>query len=169
MLDSRVLVLNQNYEPMLVTNARRAIVLVFLEKAEVVEHNHAMVRSVSTAMPLPSIVRLSRYIKRPQRQVLLSRKNVIRRDQHRCQYCGVVHKEMTVDHVLPKVRGGRDSWENLVCACMTCNTQKGRRTPREAGMPLLREPKKPGYLFFIQHMANVTDRRWKPYLYMKEH
>jgi len=169
MLDSQVLVLNQNYEPMLVTNARRAIVLVFLEKAEVVEHNHAMVRTVSTAMPLPSIVRLSRYIKRPQRHVLLTRKNVIRRDGHACQYCGALHKEMTVDHVMPRVRGGKDTWENLVCACMACNTKKGRRTPKEAEMPLLREPRKPGYLFFIQHMAKTADHRWKPYLYMKAH
>ncbi|MCK5148912.1 HNH endonuclease, partial [bacterium] len=99
MLDSQVLVLNQNYEPMQITNARRAIVLVFSEKAEIIEHNHAMVRTVSTAMPLPSIVRLSRFVLRPNRKVLLSRKNVIRRDKQQCQYCGTHVGAMTVDHI----------------------------------------------------------------------
>ncbi|MCK5149073.1 HNH endonuclease, partial [bacterium] len=116
--------------------------------------------------PLPSIVRLSRFVLRPNRKVLLSRKNVIRRDKQQCQYCGTHVGAMTVDHIIPRVRGGGDSWENLVCACMPCNTRKGRRTPREAEMKLLREPKKPGYLYFIQHLAKHADVRWKPYLFM---
>lgn len=168
MLDSRVLVLNQNYEPMWVTSARRAVVLIFREKAEIVEHNHAVVRSANTSMPLPSIVRLSRYIRVPQRRVMFSRKNVMRRDRQQCQYCGATHGDMTVDHVIPKVRGGQETWENLVCACMPCNTKKGDRTPKEAGMPLLKKPRRPGYLFYIQHLARSVDDRWRPYLYMDE-
>jgi 5-methylcytosine-specific restriction endonuclease McrA len=166
MLESRVLVLNQNYEPTSVCSARRAIVLLYLEKAEMVERNHELVRSVNRAVPLPSIVRLSRLIHVPRKRILLTRRNIIKRDNHRCQYCGLTTGPVTVDHVIPKDRGGKDTWENLVCACMRCNTKKRNRTPREAGMKLLRQPRKPGYLFFIQHLVGVPDDRWKPYLFM---
>ncbi len=166
MLESRVLVLNQNYEPLSVCSARRALILLFREKAEMVEHNHEMVRSPSVSVPLPSIVRISRYVHIPRKRVLISRKNVIKRDNHRCQYCGTTSAPMTVDHILPRVRGGADNWENLVCACMECNTKKGNKTPQEAHMKLLREPKRPGYLFFIQHLAGSVDDRWKQYLFM---
>lgn len=166
MLGSRVLVLNQNYEPLSVCSARKAIILLYLEKAEMVEHNHETVHSISTSLPLPSIVRLIRLIKRPRNQVQLTRKNVIKRDRHICQYCGRTDKAMTVDHVIPKNRGGRDTWENLVCACTECNGKKGNRTPQEARMPLKRKPRKPGYLFFIQHLVGIPDERWKPYLFL---
>ena len=166
MLESRVLVLNQNYEPMSVCSARRAVVLLYLEKAEMVERNHEFICSVSMKMPLPSIVRLSRLVHIPRKRVLLNRKNIIKRDNHKCQYCCTHDGPVTVDHVIPKDRGGQDSWENLVCACMDCNTKKRNRTPREAEMPLIRKPKKPGYLFFIQHFVGIPDDRWKPYLFM---
>ena len=166
MLNSRVLVLNQNYEPMSVCSAKRAIVLLYLEKAEMIEHNHDWIRSVNASMPLPSIVRLIRLINVPRKRVLLNRKNILKRDGYQCQYCGVREGPITVDHVVPRDKGGQDTWENLVCACVGCNTKKSNRTPREAGMVLLRKPKKPGYLFFIQHLIGVPDDRWKPYLFM---
>ena len=166
MLESRVLVLNQNYIPMSVCSARRAIILLYLGKAEIVERNHDMIHSVSTSMPLPSIVRLIRLVYVPRKRVLMNRKNVIKRDGHKCQYCGTHEGPVTVDHVIPKDRGGQDTWENLVCACMACNTKKRNRTPREAGMKLMKQPKKPGYLFFIQHLVGFSDDRWKPYLFM---
>ena len=166
MLNSRVLVLNQNYEPMSVCSARRALILLYLEKAEMIERNHQVVRSVSQSIPLPSIVRLSRLIHVPRKRILLNRKNIIKRDNHQCQYCGTTEGSVTVDHILPKDRGGGDTWENLVCACMKCNTKKRNRTPREAGMILLKKPRKPGYLFFIQHLVGIPDDRWKPYLFM---
>ena len=143
MLESRVLVLNQNYEPMSVCSARRAVVLLYLQKAEVIEKNHQQVHSVNMTMDLPSIVRLSRYINVPRKRILLNRKNVIKRDGHQCQYCGTHDGPVTVDHLIPRDRGGQDTWENLVCACMKCNTKKRNRTPREAGMKLLRKPRKP--------------------------
>jgi len=166
MLDSRVLVLNQNYIPLCVCSARRAVVLLYLGKAEMVERNHAIIHSVSTSMPLPSIVRLSRMISAPRKRVLLNRKNILKRDNHRCQYCGTSEGPITIDHILPRKRGGEDTWENLICACMRCNTKKGNRTPREAGMHLLSLPRKPGYIFFIQRMVGNPDDRWKPYLFM---
>lgn len=166
MLNSRVLVLNQNYEPMSVCSAKRAIILLCLEKVEMVEHNHQTIHSMKQSIPMPSIVRLSRFIHVPRKRVLLSRKNVIKRDNHQCQYCGKTQGPLTVDHVLPKNRLGQDSWENLVCACTECNTRKRDRTPGEANMPLLREPRKPGYLFFIQNLMGIPDERWKPYLFL---
>jgi 5-methylcytosine-specific restriction endonuclease McrA len=166
MLDARVLVLNQNYMPMSVCSARRAVVLLYMDKAEIVERNHGVVRSVNQELPLPSIVRLSRMVHVPRKRVLLSRKNIIKRDNHQCQYCGTREGPVTVDHVVPRNRGGKDTWENLVCACMKCNSKKGNRTPKESGMILKRRPRKPGYLFFIQHLGSVSDDRWKPYLFM---
>ena len=166
MLDSRVLVLNQNYEPMSVCSARRAIVLLYLEKAEMIERNHEMVHSVNMTMPLPSIVRLGKLVRAPRKRILLNRRNILRRDKHECQYCRTTEGPITVDHILPRNRVGLDTWENLVCACMACNTKKGNRTPREANMKLIRRPRKPGYPFFIQHLVGIPDERWKPYLFM---
>lgn len=166
MLDSRVLVLNQNYEPMSVCSAKKAIVLLYLGKAEMIERNHQLIHSVSASMPLPSIVRLGRLVHIPRKRILLTRSNVIKRDNHQCQYCGTMEGSFTVDHVIPKDKGGQDTWENLVCACIRCNTKKRNQTPKEAGMSLLRIPRKPGYLLFIQHHIGIPDERWKPYLFM---
>jgi 5-methylcytosine-specific restriction endonuclease McrA len=166
MLDCRVLVLNQNYEPMSICSARKAIVLLYLDKVEMIEHNHEVVHSIQWSMPLPSIVRLNRLIQVPRKRILLNRRNIIKRDSHACQYCGSVNGPFTVDHVVPKDRGGQDSWENLVCACVDCNSRKRNRTPHEAGMLLQRKPRRPGYLFFIQNLVGIPDERWKPYLFM---
>jgi 5-methylcytosine-specific restriction endonuclease McrA len=167
MLQSQVLILNQNYEPMTITNVKKAIILIYLGKAEIIEKNEAYIRSVSTSYPLPSIVRLTRYINVPRKRIILSRKNIIKRDSHQCQYCGVHSGPVTIDHVIPRVRGGEDTWENLVCACVKCNNKKGNRTPEEAGMMLARKPQRPNYLFFIRYYVGKIDNRWKPYLYMK--
>lgn len=166
-LNRKVLIVNQNYEPLCVVNARKAIILIYLGKAELIENYPELtIRSISRAFPYPSIVRLISFVRIPRRGVVLSRKNIIKRDNHRCQYCGAKHKPLTVDHILPKVRGGRDTWENLVCACVTCNNKKGNRTPEEANMPLLRMPKRPSYLFFIYQNTPLIDEKWKPYLYL---
>jgi 5-methylcytosine-specific restriction endonuclease McrA len=166
MLESRVLVLNQNYEPMSICSARKAIVLLYLDKVEMIERNHDVVRSISRTLPLPSIVRLNRLIQVPRKRILLNRRNIIKRDSHACQYCGSDKGPFTVDHVVPKHQGGQDTWENLVCACVDCNTKKRNRTPPEASMHLTRKPRKPGYLFFIQNLVGIPDERWKPYLFM---
>jgi 5-methylcytosine-specific restriction endonuclease McrA len=166
-LNRNVLIVSQNYEPMSIITARKAVVLIYLGKAEIIErHPRWVIRSVRQSMPFPSIVRLVSFVHVPHKRIVLSRKNVIKRDGHRCQYCGATHKPVTVDHILPKKRGGEDTWENLVCACVLCNNRKGNRTPEEAGMRLLRKPQKPNHLFFIQHFMGVVDEQWKPYLFM---
>ena len=166
MLNRHVLILNQNYEPMSVCTAKKAIILLYLGKAEIVERHEQWVRSVTVALPLPSIVRLERYIRVPHKRILLTRKNILKRDHHRCQYCGRDDKPLTIDHVIPKERGGQDVWENLIAACTDCNNRKRNRTPEEAGMHLLKKPRKPNYLTFIQHYIGISDDRWRPYLFL---
>lgn len=165
-LNRQVLILNQNYEPMSVIAAKKAVILLYLGKVEIIEHHAEFIHSVSSALPYPSIVRLMSFISVPRKRVVLSRRNILKRDNHRCQYCGTNHRTLTVDHVIPKNVGGEDSWENLVCACVQCNNRKGNRTPDDAGMHLLRRPQKPNHLFFIQHFVGIVDERWKPYLFM---
>jgi 5-methylcytosine-specific restriction endonuclease McrA len=167
MINSRVLVLNQNYEPMSVCSARRAIIMQLMGKVEVVEtYDGVKVHSIDRAFSLPSVVRLGAYIKVPYKRILLTRKNIIKRDRHTCQYCGDREGPMTVDHVIPKSFGGADTWENMVCACESCNNKKGGRLPEMAGMRLLRKPRRPSHITFIQSFIGVSDDRWRPYLFM---
>ncbi len=141
----RILVLNAGYEPLGLTSIRRGVMLVQAGRAEVVSDSGQYLKTPSRPYPVPSVVRLRRMIRRPNGRLALSRKNVFRRDGYTCQYCGKTGVELTLDHVIPKSRGGESTWENLVAACKTCNTKKGNRTPEEAGMRLLRKPRAPGY------------------------
>lgn len=166
-MNAKVLILNQNYEPMSVINVRKAVVLLFLGKAELIASvDGKRVRAVSMSMPFPSIVRVSVYVRIPYKRIILSRKNILRRDGHRCQYCGRGDLPLTVDHVLPLSRGGDDTWENLVCACVGCNNRKGDRTPQESNMSLRRNPLRPNHVTFIRHFVGSLDERWKPYLFL---
>ncbi|HID12098.1 MAG TPA: HNH endonuclease [Candidatus Latescibacteria bacterium] len=165
MLNRKVLVLNQNYEPLSICSAKRALVLVFLGKAEVVEEA-GTVHTVSKAFPLPSVVRLWIYVRKPRNDIPLTKRNILRRDGHRCQYCGTTQGPMTVDHVVPKDMGGKDTWENLVCCCMRCNNRKGNRTPEQAGMRLLRPPRSPNFLYLVRAFVGEPEPSWKPYLFM---
>jgi 5-methylcytosine-specific restriction endonuclease McrA len=152
---------------MSVINAKKAIVLLYLGKAELIEeHAGHRIRSVSASMPFPSIVRLSMYVRVPFKKIILSRKNILRRDGHRCQYCGRSDLSLTIDHVQPLSRGGEDTWENLVCACVQCNNRKGDRTPEESALPLRRKPVRPNHVTFIRHVMGSLDERWKPYLFL---
>jgi 5-methylcytosine-specific restriction endonuclease McrA len=167
MLSDNVLIVNQNYEPLITTSVKRAIVLVFLGKASMVEARRGRtVRSVSRVFEEPSIVRLEVYARVPQKQVMLNRKNIIKRDGGVCQYCGTTSGVMTVDHVIPKLRRGGDNWENLVCACDKCNNKKGNRLPEEAGMRLRSKPRRPSNLTFIRQLVTKGDEVWKKYLFV---
>jgi 5-methylcytosine-specific restriction endonuclease McrA len=165
-LNAKVLILNQNYEPLSVINVKKAVVLLYLGKVELVEaHQGRDLHAITAAMPCPSIVRLGVYVRIPYKKIILSRKNILRRDGHCCQYCGRGDLALTIDHILPVSRGGEDSWENLVCACVRCNNRKGDRLPEEAAMPLRRSPIRPNYVTFIRHFVGSMDDRWKPYLF----
>ncbi|MCA0269095.1 MAG: HNH endonuclease [Bacteroidetes bacterium] len=165
-MNHHVLLLNADYSAMGVCTVERAVVLVFLGKADVVQAlDGQFLRSARTRFPMPSIVRLRAYIRVPYRSTLLTRKNVLRRDHHRCQYCGT-REHLTIDHVMPKSRGGKDTWENLVAACSRCNARKGSRTPDEAHMPLLGHPFRPSHVMFIRDFVGNVDDTWKPYLFL---
>ena len=137
-LDGVVLVLNQNYEPLNVCNIPRAFRLVFGSKAEVIEYDHATIRTVRAAYRAPSVIRLQHQVRRPRPRVKLTRREIFARDRHTCQYCGRMAHDLTLDHILPRHRGGSHSWENLVAACKPCNHRKGGRTPEEARLRLTR-------------------------------
>jgi len=167
MLSRNVLVLNQNYEPLSITKAKRAIVLIYLGKAEVVEkYDGTKVRSIYSTIPLPSVVRLVFFVSVHRRAITLSRKNIMKRDGYACQYCGMSEGSMTTDHVIPRRLGGKDTWDNLVCACIRCNNRKGDRSPKEAGLTLIRRPKKPHFFTFINSLITMPDVRWKRYLFL---
>lgn len=138
---AQVLVLNASYEPLNITTWRRAVVMVLKGKAEGLEH--AQGRSLREGLLLPTVIRLRQFVRVPYRPLPLTRRNLFQRDGHRCQYCGSVSERLSIDHVLPRSRGGTDTWENVTTACLTCNVRKGNRTPREAGMALLRPPHRP--------------------------
>lgn len=161
------MVLNQSYEPLSVCNLRKAVVLIYLGKAEsVIADDRKVLHSVSKAFPWPSIIRISRFVKVPYKKVVLTRKNILRRDGFKCAYCGRSDLPLTIDHVIPKARGGDETWENLITACTVCNNKKGDRTPDEARMKLLYQPFKPSHIMFIKNVVGRLDERWKPYLYL---
>ncbi len=164
-LSGHVLVLNQDYQALAVCSVERAMGLVVLHKAEMVEARPDLVlRSVRLCFPWPSVVRLKRYVRVPYRKVLLTRRNVLRRDDHRCQYCGATER-LTLDHVHPKSRGGPDTWENLIAACVPCNNRKGNKTPEEARMALLRPPFRPSHVMYMRDFVGQDQDDWKPYLF----
>ncbi len=166
MLNKAVLLLNQNYEPLTVCNVKKAVILIYLGKAEIVEKSVLWLHSVNSVFPLPSVIRLVSFIRLPRKKILLNRKNLLVRDQYRCQYCGRRTHPLTIDHVIPKQYGGKNTWDNLVVACLPCNNRKANRTPEQAGMKLLATPKKPNHFFYIQYFIGIKDERWKPYLFL---
>ncbi len=142
-VDANVLVLNLDYQPLNVCNVKRAVVLLSKQKAVVVEQNGHIVHSEHIALTSPSVIRLAYHIKRPRPVVKMTRKEVLQRDEHTCQYCGKRSHDLTLDHVMPRHRGGQHTWENVVAACKGCNHRKGGRTAVEARMALLRDPVRP--------------------------
>lgn len=178
-----VLVLNRYYEPVQVTSARRAFVLLYggaaraLEDGELYDFDtwrampsddHPAVPVVSGSIRIPRVVHLNRYDKRPRNVVRLSRRNVMLRDAHQCQYCGKRPpvRDLNIDHVVPRSRGGGDTWENLVTACKLCNLKKGAKSPDDAGMRLLRPPVRPRWSCVARILLGQgsTDPAWAPFL-----
>jgi 5-methylcytosine-specific restriction endonuclease McrA len=142
-MNEPVLVLNGNYEPINVCNTKRAMGLILGGKATVLENGRGVIRTVSRTFERPSVIRLIYVVRRPRPRVRLCKREILHRDEYRCQYCGRRTNQLTLDHVVPRHRGGRHSWENLVAACPQCNRRKGGRTLPEARMKLLRRPFEP--------------------------
>jgi 5-methylcytosine-specific restriction endonuclease McrA len=165
MINWSVLVLNQNYEPLNICRVRRAIVLVYEGKAEMLEDGTGFIHSISCEFPLPSVIRLSYIIKRPRPKRRLTRLEIFNRDRYTCQYCGKEARQLTLDHVIPRYRGGEQTWENVVSACIPCNRRKAGRTPKEAGMRLMNCPCPPrDHLPFYIPLPLKTQTQWQKYL-----
>lgn len=157
------LVLNASFEPLSVVSARRAVCLLLDDKAELLESDDAFIRSTSLVFPSPAVIRLSYMVKVPRHRVVnASRRAVFARDEHRCQYCG--GGADSIDHVVPRSRGGGDGWDNLAAACRACNARKRNRTPAEAGMRLLRPCRAPRSSVWSVVGAHAVPDAWKPYL-----
>jgi 5-methylcytosine-specific restriction endonuclease McrA len=163
-MNSRVLVLNQDFSPLMVCSVERAFVLVYLNKSELVRPaNGYKLHSVTMTYPMPSVIRLHRYVRAPYKGVTLTRQNIFKRDNFECQYCGT-KKELTLDHIIPSSKGGQHTWANLVTACKSCNARKGDRTPDEAEMGLHRRPHKPSYALFLKELSGVHGNEWDDFL-----
>jgi len=168
-LNAKVLILNQTYEPLSVCTVRKALILVFLGKAHILEtNNKIVVSSASQQFPFPGVIRLNYYISRPFKKVILSRKNILRRDGFKCAYCGRSDLPLTIDHIIPKSRGGEDTWLNLISACLPCNNKKGDRTPEEANLKLKVTPYQPTHSMYLLSNLGRVNELWKPYLNNKE-
>lgn len=160
-----VLVLNANFEPLNVCDTRRALGLIITGKAELVANGRGYIHTTRAQYPRPSVIRLGQIIRRPRPRVKLSKREIFRRDNFTCQYCGRQTSHLTIDHVIPRHRGGLHRWDNLVAACPPCNRRKGGRLVQEARMALRRLPAEPApsaaYLFG-RHLQDNGD--WSKYI-----
>ncbi len=167
---ARTLLLNSTYEPMKVISWQRAVTLLWLGKVEVIRTYDRDIRSVTFKIRMPAVVRLLRFIRRKRPQISFSRRNLFARDSYSCQYCGTKQdsSELTYDHVTPRSMGGRTDWANIVTCCIACNRRKGGRTPEQAGMRLLRTPRRPeklpGVMTITIGLQSAPDA-WRDFLY----
>jgi 5-methylcytosine-specific restriction endonuclease McrA len=160
----RVLVLNTTYEPLNVCSLRRALVLLLKDRAEPLEISSGVVRSEHCEFAIPHVIRLRSYVAVPRTHTKrISRRAVFARDRHRCQYCGS-ERHLTVDHVIPRSKGGNDTWENVVTSCAPCNLKKGDRLPHVANMKPMRTPRAPEPFSFVFMYVDDIHETWRPYL-----
>jgi 5-methylcytosine-specific restriction endonuclease McrA len=160
-----VLVLNATFEPINVCTVRRAVVLLLKEKAEVIEHSEWELHSASRTLPRPMVIRLVTYVRIPRdtHRRKITRRAVFARDNWTCQYCGS-RSNLTVDHVVPRSKGGGSSWDNIVASCAPCNRRKGSALPRQVGMSLQRQPRTPSPHVFIHVASPTIPAAWQAYL-----
>ncbi len=166
-MNRTVLVLNQNYDPLNICSGKRAIVLVFGGKAEVLETHSAVIATPGAVFPYPSVIRLIHLIRAPRARVKLTRREVFIRDSYTCQYCGRRTHDLTLDHVVPRSRGGVHSWDNLAAACKPCNHRKGGKSIAEARMALRRQPFEPNpgrYYSIRRRLESGFDHSWHKFL-----
>lgn len=166
-MNKAVLVLNQNYEPLNICSQRRALVLVLCGKAEILEEGPHGMATTRAVFPAPSVIRLRHFIRRPRPRVKLTRREIFIRDDYTCQYCGHRGHELTIDHVIPRSRGGLHVWENVVSACRPCNHRKGGKSIAEARMDLRMQPHEPraGTYYAIERRLDIALREdWCKFL-----
>ena len=168
----RTLLLNTTFEPLAVVSWRKAVALLFLEKVEVIREYDWEIRSVSTCMKLPSVIRLLRFVRNKHLNVRFSRKNVFLRDDHTCQYCGerFEPRYLTCDHIMPKSRGGTTEWTNIVTSCVYCNLRKGDKLPEEVDMLPRRKPARPSgfHVLMLNLGVKALPDYWRDYVFLRD-
>lgn len=160
----QVLVLNASYEPLNITSWKRAVVMMLKGKAESLEQDTVVVHK---DLLVPTVIRLRQYVPIPFREIPLTRRNVLQRDLHTCQYCGYRGEQLSMDHVRPRSRGGQHTWDNVVTACLRCNVHKGSRTPREAGMTMACRPRRPVSSLYFEASRQIRSgqrQEWQKYV-----
>lgn len=163
-MNGRVLILNQDLRALTVCSVQKAFVLLYLNKAEMISDvDDYFIRSISAQYPMPSVIKLQNYVNVPYKNVALTRQNIFKRDGGCCQYCGS-QRDLTLDHVHPRSRGGATSWDNLITACKRCNSRKGDNTPEEANMPLKYKPYRPSFIMFLRDFTDNHHSDWNHYL-----
>jgi 5-methylcytosine-specific restriction endonuclease McrA len=162
----RVLVLNASYEPINVCTVRRAAVLVLKDRAEILERGDWALHAENLTLPRPIVIRLKSYVRIPRdaHRRKITRRAVFARDRWTCQYCGKERGNLTVDHVIPRSKGGGSGWDNIVTCCAPCNRRKGDRLPRQANMVPRHPPRAPSSTIFIHVATPVIPRAWEQYL-----
>lgn len=162
----RVLVLNASYEPINVCTVRRATVLLLKERAEILERSAWSLHAEHMTMPSPIVIRLTSYVRIPRdaHSRKLTRRAIFARDRWTCQYCGRERGSLTIDHVIPRCKGGSSSWDNIVACCAPCNRRKGDRLPKQAGMHPSSRPKPPSPTIFVHVAASRVPPAWEQYL-----
>lgn len=164
-MNAPVLVLNANFEPINVCNTRRAVGLILSGKAGLVMNGRGTIQTITFAIPRPSVIRLEKMIRRPRPKIKLTKREIFRRDNYTCQYCGRQTKDLTLDHVLPKHLGGDHIWTNIVAACPNCNHRKGGRKLAEVQMKLIQFPVEPptsAIYIFGRHIEENAE--WEKYI-----
>lgn len=164
LIRERVLVLNQNYQPLNICDVRRAMCLLGKGKAEQVQAGDEYIHTVTDIFERPEVIRLVYMVRKPLHRRKLSRREVFLRDGNRCQYCGANGQVLTLDHVVPRCRGGLHSWDNVVTACRRCNHRKAGLTPKEAGMKLLKPPAEPRPNPYAGFSIDRVDPAWLPFM-----
>jgi 5-methylcytosine-specific restriction endonuclease McrA len=162
-----VLLLNANYEPLNVCTMRRAMSLLLLGKAEVLEQREKPLQTIRGKQTAPSVLKMRYPVRRPMPKLRLSRHSILARDNYTCQYCGVKGKDLTIDHVHPRWAGGPQTWDNLVACCRKCNLKKGDKTPAQANMKLARKPRRPHFVPYLSlpvYLRAKSRRDWEFYL-----
>ena len=164
-LNNKVLLLNNSYEPISIITAKKAVIMYFLDKVDVVKKSKIVINSIYLKFNIPEVIKLKNYIYIKHSKISLTRKNILKRDNNTCQYCGKNKSEITIDHILPKDKGGNDSWNNLVVACKRCNMIKGNYLLKDIDMQLIRKPFEPTKIIYLQNVGK-NNKSWHPYLYL---
>lgn len=161
--------LNSSYEPLKLVNWQKALILWFQDKVEVLSHHQSFARSIRENFPLPSVIRLKKYVRSQEStKIRFCRENIYIRDNYTCQYCVEKHptRDLTLDHVRPVAQGGLKIWNNIVTACRECNQKKGNRTPEQADMPLFKKPDEPKWLPALRFEVNEKNAPEDWFLYL---